>query len=231
MCKRYGHSYSSVGGNRDNYPQTVTSKYPITTLQRITNTDEDGKPISHGAGHFTITVNGKKINIVSLHMWPQAYGYGVATADREASQANNEGDKYRAFEMQYIVDQTVNNSKYASEKYWVFGGDTNSKSRLDNWFYGYDTNSTKLLVHDILLNYTSLKDIIGCRYPGSFMASTYGDNRIDILYASPDMYNMVDNAITLIDEWLSDAKKSEYVSSFYDRSDHRPVIVDFDLSK
>ena len=231
LCKRYGHSYSAVGGNRDNYPQTVTSKYPITTLQRITKTNEEDKPISHGAGHFTITVNGKKINIVSLHMWPQAYGYGVATADREASQANNEGDKYRAFEMQYIVDQTVNNSEYAGEKYWIFGGDTNSKSRLDNWFYGYDTNSTKLLVHDIVLNYTSLKDIIGCRYPDSFMASTYGDNRIDILYASPDMYNMVDNAITLIDDWLSDGKKSEYVSSFYECSDHRPVIVDFDLSK
>ena len=231
LCKRYGHSYSAVGGNRDNYPQTVTSKYPITTLQRITDTKEEGKPISHGAGHFTITVNGKKINIVSLHMWPQAYGYGVATADRGASQANNEGDKYRAFEMQYIVDQTVNNSKYAGEKYWIFGGDTNSKSRLDNWFYGYDTNSTKLLVYDIVLNYTSLKDIIGCRYPDSFMASTYSDNRIDILYASPDMYNMIDNAITLIDDWLSDGKKSEYVSSFYECSDHRPVIVDFDLSK
>ena len=231
LCKRYGHSYSEVGGNRDNYPQTVTSKYPIEVVQRITDTNEKNKPVSHGAGHFVITVNGKKINIVTLHMWPQAYGYGVATADREASQANGEGDKYRAFEMQYIVDQTVKNTKYAGEKYWILGGDTNARSRLDNWFYAYDTNSTKLLTHDILLNQTNLKDIIGCCYPGSFMSSTYGDARIDILYASPDVYNMIDNAVMIIDEWLSDGKKSPYYSSFYEVSDHRPLIVDLDLSK
>ena len=231
LCKRYGHSYSAVGGNRDNYPQTVTSKYPITTIQRITDTNESGKPISHGAGHFTITVNGKKINIVSLHMWPQAYGYGVATADREASQANKEGDKYRAFEMQYIVDQTINNAEYANEKYWILGGDTNAKSRCDNWFYGLEENSTKFLTHDVLLNYTSLKDIIGCRYPDSFMSSTHSDNRIDILYVSPEIYNMIDNAAMIMDEWLAEGKRSEYVSSFYNRSDHRPMIVDIDLSK
>ena len=231
LCKRYGHSYVAVGGNRDNYPQTVTSKYPISVVQRITDTNEKNKPVSHGAGHFTITVDGKKINIVTLHMWPQAYGYGVATADRETSKANNEGDKYRAFEMQYIVDQTVKNAKYASEKYWLFGGDTNARSRLDNWFYGYDTNSTKLMTHNILLDQTDLKDVIGCRYPNSFMASNYGESRIDILYASPEIYKMLDNAVTLIDEWLSDGKKSEYVSSFYDVSDHRPLLMDFDLSK
>ena len=231
LCKRYGHSYAAVGGNRDNYPQTVTSKYPIAVVQRITDTNEKNKPVSHGAGHFQVTVNGKKINIVSLHMWPQAYGYGVATADREASQANGGGDKYRCFEMQYIVNQTVNNTKYSAEKYWIFGGDTNARSRLDNWFYGYETNSTKLLTHDVLLNQTDLKDVIGCRYPGSFMTSNYGESRIDILYVSPSMYEMIDNAVMLIDEWLSDCKKSEYVTSFYDRSDHRPLMIDFDISK
>ena len=85
-------------------------------MQRITDTNEKNKPVSHGAGHFQISVNGKKINIVTLHMWPQSYGYGVATADRENSTANGEGDKYRAFEMQYIVDQTVKNTKYSGEK-------------------------------------------------------------------------------------------------------------------
>ena len=231
LCKRYGHSYAAVGGNRDNFPQTVTSKYPITTLQKITDTNVSGKPVSHGAGHFTITVNGKKVNIVSLHMWPQAYGYGVATADRETSKANNEGDKYRAFEMQYIVDCTVKNSKYANEEYWIFGGDTNSRSRLDEWYYNYESAAVKLLTHDVVLNQTNLKDVIGHRYPGMFMASTYGGVRIDILYASPAMYDMIDNSAVIIDEWIVDSKKSEYTSSFYDRSDHRPILVNFDLSK
>ncbi len=229
LCKRYGHSYSAVGGNRNNYPQTVTSKYPITTLQRITDTDVEGKPISRGAGHFTITVNGKKINIVSLHLWPHPYEFGAE--DREASEANKEGDQYRVFEMQYIIDQTLKNPEYANEKYWIFGGDTNSKSRLDNWFYGLEDNSTKFLAHDVLLNQTDMKDIIGCRYPGSFMASTHSDNRIDILYVSPEVYNMIDNAAMIIDEWLAEGKRSEYVPSFYNRSDHRPMMVDIDLSK
>ena len=229
LCKRYGHSYSAVGGNRNNYPQTVTSKYPITTLQRITDTDVEDKPISRGAGHFTITVNGKKINIVSLHLWPHPYEYG--SDDREASEANKEGDKYREFEMQYILNQTVNYQDYADEKYWILGGDTNAKSRCDNWFYGLEENSTKFLAHDFLLNYTSLKDIIGCRYPNSFMSSTHSDNRIDILYVSPEIYNMIDNAAMIMDEWLAEGKRSEYVSSFYNRSDHRPMIVDIDLSK
>ena len=229
LCKRYGHSYSAVGGNRNNYPQTVTSKYPITTLQRITDTDVEDKPISRGAGHFTISVNGKKINIVSLHLWPHPYEYG--SDDREASEANKEGDQYRVFEMQYILDQTVNNSDYADEKYWILGGDTNAKSRCDNWFYGLEENSTKFLAHDLLLSCTSLKDIIGCRYPNSFMSSTHSDNRIDILYVSPEVYSMIDNAAMIMDEWLAEGKRSEYVSSFYNRSDHRPMIVDIDLSK
>lgn len=232
LCKRYGHSYAAVGGNRDNYPQTITSKYPITTVQRFTNTDVSGKPIAHGAGHFTITKDGKKINIVTMHMWPQSYGFNVATADRETSTANNEGDLYRVFEMQYIVDQTVNNAKYSSEKYWLIGGDTNSWSRLDNWFYGYDSNSTRLLAHDVFLEQTNMKDVIGHRYPGCFMSSSYGSGRrIDIMYASPEMYNALDNAMTLLDEWTAQTAKSTYYSSFYSPSDHSPLLMDFDLSK
>ena len=231
VASRYGHGYVSVGGNRDNYPQTITSKYPITTHQKITDSNVKNNPISHGAGHFAITVNGKTVNIVSLHMWPQAYGFGVSTADRDASIANEEGHKYRIFEMQYIADQTVKNSKYANEKYWLLGGDTNSRSRLDNWFYKYDENAYILQTHDILLNQTDMKDVIGHRYPGYFCSSTMGSSRIDIMYASPAMYALLVNSTTLIDEWLSDTKKSEYVTSFYDRSDHRPILMDFDMSK
>ena len=231
LCRRYGHKYASVGGNRDNYPQTVTSKYPIVRVRAITDTDVEGKPISHGAGHFIITRNGKKINIVTMHMWPQSYGYGVASANREASTANNEGDKYRAFEVQYLVDQTVNNSQYASEQYWLLGGDTNSQSRLDNWYKGYDTASTKLLAHDIILNQTDLKDVIGHRYPDCYMSSTAGASRIDIMYASPAMYALMDNAMTIWDSWTALTAKSIYYSSFSDPSDHLPLIMDFDLSK
>ncbi len=232
LCKRYGHTYAEVGGNRDNYPQTVTSKYPISVVQRFTSTNVSGQNISHGAGHFTITVDGKKINIVAMHMWPQSYAPGVPTAEREESTANGGGDIYRAFEIQYLVDQTVNNPKYAGEEYWLVGGDTNAWSRLDNWFYGYDTNSTRFLAHDIFLEQTNLKDVIGHRFPSSFISSSFGSGRrIDIIYASPEMYRMMDNSMSLLDEWTGPTAKSTYYSSFYDPSDHIPLLMDFDLSK
>ena len=232
LCKRYGHTYAEVGGNRDNYPQTVTSKYPISVVQRFTSTNVSGQNISHGAGHFTITVDGKKINIVAMHMWPQSYAPGVATAEREESTANGGGDIYRAFEIQYLVDQTVNNPKYAGEEYWLVGGDTNAWSRLDNWFYGYDTNSTRFLAHDIFLEQTNLKDVIGHRFPNSFISSSFGSGRrIDIIYASPAMYRLMENSMSLLDEWTGPTAKSTYYSSFYDPSDHIPLLMDFDLSR
>lgn len=133
--------------------------------------------------------------------------------------------------MQYIVDQTVNNSKYKNEEYWLVGGDTNARSRLDNWYYGYDTNTTKLLTHDIILNQTSLKDVIAHRYPDCFMSTTAGGSRIDIMYASSAMYNMMVNSMTLIDAWVASTVVSQYYSGFRDPSDHYPLIMDFDLSK
>lgn len=35
LAARYGHKYWYVGGHRDNFPQVVTSKYPIENVQRI----------------------------------------------------------------------------------------------------------------------------------------------------------------------------------------------------
>ena len=165
-------------------------------------------------------------------MWPQSYAPGVATAEREESTANGGGDIYRAFEIQYLVDQTVNNPKYAGEEYWLVGGDTNAWSRLDNWFYGYDTNSTRFLAHDIFLEQTNLKDVIGHRFPNSFISSSFGSGRrIDIIYASPAMYRLMENSMSLLDEWTGPTAKSTYYSSFYDPSDHIPLLMDFDLSK
>ena len=102
LAARYGHAYTAVGGWRDNYPQTITSKYPIETLLKITDSDQAGKPVSHGAAIQRVTVKGRTINIVTLHTWPQAYGFGVGSADQAASAANKEGDKYREFEIKYI---------------------------------------------------------------------------------------------------------------------------------
>ena len=233
LCKRYGHSYAYTGGNRDNYSQTVTAKMPITNVLRITNSNVSSKPITHGAGHCTVTFNGKKVNIVACHMWPQQYAYGVSGSTNQTESANKlEGDYYREFEMQYIVNQTVNKSSNANETLWLLGGDTNSRSPKDEWFYDpASVGSTKYLPHKYILENTNLKDVIADRFPSGtyFMTSTYGSNRIDILYASPEMFDRITNSVMLIDSWAHSMPVSEFVSGFHYPSDHRPVIVDFDM--
>ena len=231
LCTRYGHTYAAVGGNRDNFPQTVTSKYPIKTIKRIAETDVASKPVSHGAGHFTVEVAGKKINIVSLHMWPQSWAYGVSgTSNQEADKANNGGDYYRQYEMQYIVDNTVNHASNAGEEYWIFGGDTNSRSRLDAWYHKYADNSPVLLTHDVVRNQTNLKDAIGDYYPRNyFFSSTYASARIDILYLSPKLFDRIDNSIMLIDEWCR-PRLTDNAHGWQAPSDHRPVLIDLNMN-
>ncbi|MCQ2114729.1 MAG: metal-dependent hydrolase [Bacteroidales bacterium] len=230
LAARYGHNYTAIGGCRDNYPQTVTAKFPITTIAKITNTDNSSKPIAHGAGLHSITVNGRTIYLATLHTWPQAYAYGVSgTAAQDASKAANGGDYYREYEMDYVVAQTKNNSKYAAQKDWLFMGDFNSRSRLDNWYYKYADSDTKLLCQDVILNKTDYKDIIGTKYEGDFMASTYGNARIDYMYASPSMYATVKNAMAVVDDWTTASKDLKYGTSFINPSDHRPILVDFEF--
>ena len=232
LCTRYGHTYAAVGGNRDNYPQTITSKYKITTVKRITDTDKSGKPVSHGAGHFQIEIHGKKINFVTLHMWPQAYSYGVSgTAAQEASAAKYEGDTYRQHEMQYIVDQTVNLPANSGEEYWILGGDTNSNSRLDDWYTKYSTSSrpSRLITHDVVLNQTNLKDVIASRDCYGEKGNVMFRSRIDILYASPKMFDCITNSIMLMDDWADTMDPWVWHTAFRDPSDHTPVLVDFKL--
>ena len=217
---RFGHNYMAVSGNRDNYPQTVTSKYPINIVQKITDTHVKGNPVVHGAGHFAIEVNGKKINIVTVHMWPMEYFFGTSTSDTR-------GDYYREFEMQYIVDQTINNPKYAGEEHWLLAGDTNAHSRLDAWFYKHAEDSPKLLTHDVIRNQTNMKDTIGDRYPENHFIETYPTHiRIDFIYVTPELFGRIDNSTVLIDNWCY-PRKNGNVQNWYAPSDHRPLLVDF----
>ncbi|MBQ9475968.1 MAG: endonuclease/exonuclease/phosphatase family protein [Bacteroidales bacterium] len=224
-AKKYGHNYVALGGMRDNYPQEITSKYPIDTKLRIVTTDNPSKPVAHGAAVHEVNVAGRSIYFVTMHTWPQKYAYGVnGDAAREASGANHEGDYYREYEMNYVISHTINDPAYASQKDWLLLGDMNSRSRVDNWFYKYDENSTLFLCQDVVRNKTDMVDIIAESYPGDMVSSTGGNARIDYIYASPSMYGSLDNATILIDDWTI-IKKSDV--SFYLPSDHRPILADF----
>ena len=237
VAVRYGHNYVAVGGNRDNYPQTITSKYPINVVQRITNTDDGGlygtKCILHGAGHFQIDIHGKRLNIVTCHMLPHPYAPGTPASNQAASEAAYEGDYFREYEMKYIVKKTVNNSSYAGEEYWLLGGDTNSRSPYDEWYYGTSTFAPcKYLVHKHIIENTDLKDVIADRLPKDethFVTTTYGATRIDFLYASPKLFDAITNSVTLMDSWTNEITRWEYYNQFWYPSDHRPIVVDFKL--
>lgn len=230
LAARYGHSYSAIGGFRDNYPQVITSKYPINTLLKITNTATANNPVSHGAALHQVNVNGRVLHFVTCHMWPQAYGFGVVKDYRDASAEAHEGDYYRQFEMDYIISRTVNAAAYSGVSDWILLGDLNSRSRLDNWYLGYPADDTRFLTQDVVLNKTDLKDVIYEYYqpPTNYLSSTGGTARIDFVYASPDLMNLVVNALIVGDKWM-DQTPNVYVPSFYDPSDHRPILIDFDL--
>ena len=128
LAKRYGHPYWYIGGHRDNYPQVITSKYPIENIKKIIG-EEPNQVVTHGAGWAKIIVDEKVLNIVTLHTWPQQWAF--RTEDQEASKAENGGDKYRRMEIEYICKHTIGTSTNATNEYWMMMGDFNSRNRTD----------------------------------------------------------------------------------------------------
>ena len=65
LAARYGHKYWYVGGHRDNYPQVITSKYPIENVGRIVGAKPDSV-VTHGSGWARIEKNGKTCDMRKL---------------------------------------------------------------------------------------------------------------------------------------------------------------------
>ena len=224
LAKRYGHQYWSIGGYRDKYPQVITSKYPIETVNRIVG-DKPDSVVTHGAGHFKINVKNHDINLVALHTWPQKYAYKVAEPDREANKAANGGDYYRLMEMTYICEHTIGKAQDPVNEWWLMAGDFNSQSVVDNDTYNYEPEDTRLLVHDYILNNTSYKDVIHEKYPDEFKTSIAGHSRIDFVYCSPAMMEHVTYADIINDDWTGNIVKDDK-TSFRHPSDHRPIMLE-----
>ena len=226
LAARFGHQYWEKGGHRDNYPQVITSKLPIEVVEQIVGEEPDSV-VTHGAGHFCVEFNGKKVNIVTLHTWPQQYAFRAK--DIEASKAEKGGDYYRRKEMEYICKHTINEQENTEDEMWLMAGDFNSRTRKDNHFYKYDENSTVFLVHDYILQNTPYIDIIGERYSGEFHTTVQGNARIDFVYCTQPLYERIIDAYVIRDDYTSVNAKRDEATNFYFPSDHLPILVDFEI--
>lgn len=226
LAARYGHQYWAVGGHRDNYPQVITSKYPINVLSKIVG--DDDIIVAHGAAWATIEVNGKMVNIVTLHTWPHAYAYRAE--DVEASKAEQGGDKYRAKEVQYVCEHTIGTVPGAENQYWMMMGDFNSRSRVDNDQYGYADDDPKLLVHDYIKANTPYIDVIKAKYPDEFKPTTGSRTaRIDYVYCTQPLYDRITYADVIWDDYTTPVRDPQKLSNFWRPSDHMPIMIDFDM--
>lgn len=228
LASRYGHKYWYVGGHRDNYPQVITSKYPIENVERIVGAEPDSV-VTHGAGWARIDVNGKVLNLVTVHMWPQAYTYRAE--DMDASRAAHGGDHYRRMEIEYICNHTIGTTADAAEQFWLMAGDFNSRSRFDNWHYGWPADDTRFLNQDYIRQNTPYVDIIAEQFPGEFKSTTGGGSRIDYVFCTPALRDRMTHTDVVWDEYTTPVRNAEKISNFWHPSDHLPIIVDFDIKK
>ena len=207
LAARYGHEYLSIAHRSgDDYPQVVTSRYPLSTLVtfgRILMSDD----IYHGAGLHQIDMGGTKINLITVHLKPNLDG--------------KDNSDYRKFELEYVVSRTVLKN-YISDNY-IIAGDFNARSPKDADY----TSATddEHAVHQYLYDKTNYVDVIANRYPNRFMTTTSG-SRIDYVYLSPALSSKVTDAAIVCDAWVkADLPASPDVASFRTPSDHRPILV------
>lgn len=228
LAKRYGHSYWYIGGYRDNYPQVITSKYPIKEIHKITGAEPDSI-VTHGAGWAQVEIKGQIINLVSLHTWPQAYAFQAE--DQEKSKSEHGGDKYRRMEIEYICKHTIETIPEADTQNWIMLGDFNSRSRIDNYYYKYPENDTRFLVHDYIQEKTPYIDVIAKKSPNQFKTTTGKMARIDFVYCTPPLYKRIIEAKVITDDYTKPVRNPKNLSNFWHPSDHRPILVDFNLNE
>ena len=227
LARRYGHNYWCLAGKRDTFPQVITSKYPLHVVKRVTG-DADDVLVSHGAGWVQVEIDGKTINLVTLHTWPQGYAY--LAEDRQASRAEHGGDFYRRREMERICAETILTSSDVKKEYWMMMGDFNSRSRLDAAAYpDLAADSPAYLVHDYVLKKTPYVDVLSRWSDNKFYPTTGSGKRIDFVYANSLMYYCVRDIRVLSEGWPAPVRDTSGLSNFYHPSDHKPILVDFNV--
>ncbi|MDR2628135.1 MAG: endonuclease/exonuclease/phosphatase family protein [Dysgonamonadaceae bacterium] len=207
LATRYGHPYVVTNiKTGDNYPVALTSKYPINVRRKIT------KDVSHGA--IFAEING--VNLVVLHLWPQAYWHVSNPSD-------GLGDAYRMQEITIYLDSTIR--KYPTEKKWLMMGDFNSKSPIDSVsLAGAATTNFQLHRTIMQAGYSDAlryyRDVFQRSTPTVYGGWTgtqvgYYGSRIDFIYGTPTILRNLTKAKMLYDDFTDN------------KSDHYPVMVEF----
>lgn len=231
VAARYGHNYVFLGGFQDNYPQVITSRYPIEGVEAMLGSKDT--VVNHGAAWGRIKVAGQTINVVSLHMWPLKHHSSVHPKGEEARRVSAEafgGDLCRLEEMQYICNHTILASEDGADELWMMMGDFNSFSRVDSFNYpgAEEKNPYSYAIHDYIASGTPYIDICA-QTRRKFKATTYENTRIDYVYLTPALCKFVKKADII---WTKDTRPVQdptKTTRFWTPSDHLPIIVDFKL--
>ena len=228
LAARFGHNYVAVGAHQDNYPVVITSKYPIKFTQRL-----GGEGISHGGIHSQVEVDGKVVNLVGFHTWPQAYEMGMKRGTPEANESirRHGGHKTRKDEFQAFMERSILNPQFADEQYWIITGDMNCVTPLDDQHYKFGYEHPRYWGQRYMLEnvpqVTDLVKVYNCPDKRDVLiSSTQGGGRIDLMYGSEPMLKAMIKAKSPQVGFTTG--KPTGISNFYSQSsDHLPVIIDF----
>lgn len=246
LCARWGHTHWAKGPQRKsssykfgicNYPQVVTSRYPIETIARFEGVRPDSVMVSGSAWH-QIKVEGveKPFNIVPIHAYAFRHGYGIkAETDHERdslraiSRSKNEGEFQRIKEFKYTCDHTIRKSADPDSEYWIMLGDFNGYSRTDNYKYKYNEATIGFASQEYMNRETPYYDLVAQMLPGIFLPTHKNTHRIDYIFVSKALLNACAGVDCPRDSYCKPQRIEG--SKLYYPSDHSPIIADFRISK
>jgi endonuclease/exonuclease/phosphatase family metal-dependent hydrolase len=239
LCSRWGHDYHVVTPRRPstasynfgftNYPQAVTSRYPIDSIYIVKGHKPDSVVVNY-SGWYQVRVEGvkKPVNIVTVHLKNARYGYNVPIERRQESADNYEGEQHRVKEVTCILDHTVRKTKNPDKELWIMAGDFNSYSGKDNYAYRWTDVDKAFQTHDYMTLKSPFFDLVSECYPDTFMP-TCGNLRIDYMYVSKSVLKACTGVISQPDTYTK--REHSGVDKFYIPSDHYPIIAEFKISK
>lgn len=221
VASSYGHeNVAGTGsyhlGSGDKFPQEVTSVLPLEHVLNVPYETEDGMRITHGGGLVKTRFGSMTVGIVPAHLRPRAEMDNAAVDDIQLR------------ELAHILKHTVLNPDFSDIDGWIVLGDFNSHSPADRWMYDLTGFSlVRYKAHEYLLANTDLIDAVRHASPGYFTTTMSGKNRIDFVYISPSLKDLMVTAEVLTDSWTLPVPPSEEGSVLYYPSDHRPIMIDF----